>query len=41
MKFCNLCFWIRVPSEKPKKCAFAVKVRHNYLPYFGLKFVTH
>ena len=41
MKFYYLYTWIRAPSRESEKCAFAVKARHNYLPDFSLKFVTH
>lgn len=41
MKNYYFCTWIRAPSEKSEKCAFAVKARRNYLPYFSLKFATH
>ena len=41
MKFYYLYTWIRAPSRESEKCAFAVKARHNYLPYFSLKFATH
>ena len=41
MKFYYLYTWIRAPSVKSEKCAFAVKAWHNYLPDFSLKFTTN